>query len=301
MTFSSYLGGGADDQAISIAVDPGRNSYVAGYTFSTNFPIQNAFQAAFGGRPFDTFLARISDPDTNPPVILAASNYGDPAVVTMDFSEALNIASATNRTHYILDQGVTVSSVTMGINSKTVRVLTSGLTNGSTYRVTVNGVLDRAPVPCAIAPDSRVSFTALGPLPGFSTRARLPRYPRVLPGGPHEQREVSRSSDETNELHQFEVLSGTMLASAQRLSGYLLPPETGDYTFYLCSQGEAKLLLSKNESPLSLRPVAFNPGQSYSRQWVHYPVAFPTNYPPNISLPVRFGGRPGLLRRGAGA
>jgi len=53
----------------------------------------------------DAFVAKISDPDTNPPVLLAASNYGDASVVTVDFSEALDVNSATNPTHYALDHG----------------------------------------------------------------------------------------------------------------------------------------------------------------------------------------------------
>jgi uncharacterized protein (TIGR03437 family) len=67
--YSTYLGGSADDVACGIAVDSSGNAYVAGSTFSTNFPTMDAFQPAYGGqgtggyfRMFsgDAFLAKIN-------------------------------------------------------------------------------------------------------------------------------------------------------------------------------------------------------------------------------------------------
>ncbi|HVF42724.1 MAG TPA: SBBP repeat-containing protein, partial [Pyrinomonadaceae bacterium] len=49
MLYSTYLGGSADDQGESVAVDSTGNAYVTGTTFSTNFPTANAFQPANGG------------------------------------------------------------------------------------------------------------------------------------------------------------------------------------------------------------------------------------------------------------
>ena len=39
-------------------------------------------------------MVKISNPDTNPPVILVASNYGDSNVVTLDFSESRPAAAS---------------------------------------------------------------------------------------------------------------------------------------------------------------------------------------------------------------
>ena len=47
--YSTYLGGSKDDLGIGIAIDAQGNAYVGGSTLSPNFPLQGAFQTAYGG------------------------------------------------------------------------------------------------------------------------------------------------------------------------------------------------------------------------------------------------------------
>ncbi len=55
----------------------------------------------------------------------------------------------------------------------------------------------------------------------------------------------------------FEVDTSTnAFMYGQVLSGYLLPPETGDYVFYLASDDNSELWLSTDEDPAHLRRVA---------------------------------------------
>jgi hypothetical protein len=49
LVYSSHLGGGAYDAGSKIAVDSSGNAYVTGQTFSSDFPVINPFQAAYGG------------------------------------------------------------------------------------------------------------------------------------------------------------------------------------------------------------------------------------------------------------
>jgi hypothetical protein len=56
--FSTYLGGGGLDGARAIAVDAAGNSYVAGFTDSSDFPAVNPLQARGGGT--DAFVAKLS-------------------------------------------------------------------------------------------------------------------------------------------------------------------------------------------------------------------------------------------------
>jgi hypothetical protein len=59
LSYSTYLGGSADDVAQGIAVDTTGAAYVAGYTLSTNFPVQSALQSTKKG-DFDAFVAKLS-------------------------------------------------------------------------------------------------------------------------------------------------------------------------------------------------------------------------------------------------
>lgn len=63
--YSSYLGGNGNDEGNSIAVDALENAYIAGTTFSMNFPTQNAVQPIIGGGSAqfgrsDAFVTKLS-------------------------------------------------------------------------------------------------------------------------------------------------------------------------------------------------------------------------------------------------
>jgi Calx-beta domain/Beta-propeller repeat len=62
LVYSTYLGGSADDQGESVAVDSAGNAYVTGTTFSTNYPTANAFQPANGGVSVtqDAFVTKLN-------------------------------------------------------------------------------------------------------------------------------------------------------------------------------------------------------------------------------------------------
>jgi hypothetical protein len=59
LVYSTYLGGGNTDHGAAIAVDSGGSAYVTGSTWSTDFPVANAFQSANAGGQ-DAFLSRLS-------------------------------------------------------------------------------------------------------------------------------------------------------------------------------------------------------------------------------------------------
>ncbi len=59
LRYSTYLGGAEDDKGNGIAVDGYGNAYVTGSTFSSDFPIKNAYQSNNGGN-FDAFITKLS-------------------------------------------------------------------------------------------------------------------------------------------------------------------------------------------------------------------------------------------------
>jgi hypothetical protein len=58
LVYSTYLGGSSDDEAGDLAIDTAGNIYVAGSTWSTNFPTAGAMQAALSGSS-DAFVAKL--------------------------------------------------------------------------------------------------------------------------------------------------------------------------------------------------------------------------------------------------
>ncbi len=60
LVYSTYLGGTGFDEAYGVALDSGGNVYLVGTTASTDFNIQNAFQANNAGGGADGFLTKLS-------------------------------------------------------------------------------------------------------------------------------------------------------------------------------------------------------------------------------------------------
>jgi hypothetical protein len=55
---------------------------------------------------------------------------------------------------------------------------------------------------------------------------------------------------------------------SRRVSGYFIPPTTGNYTFFLCSDDDSDLFLSTDGDPASKQLIAQETLWSNSRQWV---------------------------------
>lgn len=96
--------------------------------------------------------------DITPPSLVSAINQ-DQTHITIDFSEPVEIASATNSTNYSVNGGITVQSASL-VSANTVSLTVTSLTFSNNYTVTVNNVRDRASIPNTIAINSQISFQA---------------------------------------------------------------------------------------------------------------------------------------------
>lgn len=85
-------GGNDQDEGRAITVDGSGNAYVTGNTTSTNFPVLNAAQAAYGGNWSDAFITKLS-----PSGSLAYSTY----LGGNDWDVAYAIALDTSANAYV--------------------------------------------------------------------------------------------------------------------------------------------------------------------------------------------------------
>ena len=65
IAYSTYFSGSGNDQVEEVAVDGAGNLYGAGYTSSSDIPITNAMQSAYGGGADDAFAFKLGPAGTN--------------------------------------------------------------------------------------------------------------------------------------------------------------------------------------------------------------------------------------------
>jgi hypothetical protein len=97
-------------------------------------------------------------PDTTPPALTGISHLTSPNIIVIQFSEALDPATAVNPANYTI-AGQSVLSAQLGSDGRSVILRVSGLTSGQNYTVQVSGLRDTATTPNTIAPGSSQSFT----------------------------------------------------------------------------------------------------------------------------------------------
>jgi Beta-propeller repeat/HYDIN/CFA65/VesB-like, Ig-like domain/Abnormal spindle-like microcephaly-assoc'd, ASPM-SPD-2-Hydin len=106
LLYSTYLGGSGADEALAIALDGSGNPYVAGYTFSSNFPTQNAFQSSLSG-PSDAFVAEI-DPGTSSLVFstyLGGSGSESAQSIAIDSVGSVYVTGTTSSSSFPVTNG----------------------------------------------------------------------------------------------------------------------------------------------------------------------------------------------------
>lgn len=99
--YSTYLGGNDIDQGLAIAVDTAGSAYVAGQTFSDDFPMMNPFQEDIAG-DFDGFVTKLS-PDGSSLIYstyLGGSNSDHVISITVDAAGNAYMTGVTRSTDF---------------------------------------------------------------------------------------------------------------------------------------------------------------------------------------------------------
>lgn len=71
-------------------------------------------------------------------------------------------------------------------------------------------------------------------------------------------------------LTSFEAPSNWASNYGTRIRGYVYPPATGSYTFWIASDDDSELWLSTNDNPANATRIAYVSGYTLQRQWTKY-------------------------------
>lgn len=103
LVYSTYLGGFGADEGNGIAVDSAGNAFVAGNTFSPNFPINNPYQSTYGGG-WDAFVTKLN-PAGNALVYStylggSSHEYGTGNLIAVDGAGSAYVTGTTSSTNF---------------------------------------------------------------------------------------------------------------------------------------------------------------------------------------------------------
>jgi hypothetical protein len=106
LVYSTYLGGTSADVGQSIQVDTSGDAYVAGYTFSSNFPLVDPFQSTIGGGA-DAFVAEFNPAGSALIFSTFVGGSGDDRAygLALDGTKNVYIAGATVSTNFPTTSG----------------------------------------------------------------------------------------------------------------------------------------------------------------------------------------------------
>jgi ELWxxDGT repeat protein len=83
---------------------------------------------------------------------------------------------------------------------------------------------------------------------------------------------VNSTPSSTSQLNIFEGPTNSQTNFGARIRGYICPPTTGTYTFWIASNDHSELWLSTDDSPSNKVKIASVTGATTPRQWTKFPT-----------------------------
>lgn len=205
--------------------------------------------------------------DTVAPTIVSVIGSDTFNRATITFSEPVSKASAEKLSSYSADQGLAITAAVLQAapNDDKVVLTTSAQTPGTTYQLTVKDVLDTATTGNPIA-----SVTV--PLQAYANVRGGLKFEAFLDIGTSAaiqglldaEKYINNQPDVIAYVSQFTSRLAFPDASHEnyggRISGWIVPPEDGQYEFFIRSDDASQLLLSPDESPAKAELIAQETG-----------------------------------------
>jgi hypothetical protein len=83
---------------------------------------------------------------------------------------------------------------------------------------------------------------------------------------------VATPPSSITQIGNFEIPTNAGDQYGVRVRGFILPPATGSYTFWIASDDNGELYLGTNADPATRRRIAFHTGFTNSREWNKFPT-----------------------------
>jgi hypothetical protein len=130
LMYSTYLGGSSSDEGSSIVVDGGDNAYVAGYTYSSDFPTTpGAFQTSYGGQ-VDAFVAKLNPTGGTLAfsTYLGGSDADSVGSIAVDATAAVYVTGSTRSPNFPTTPGVFQTGLNGNYDAFVTKLAPSGST-----------------------------------------------------------------------------------------------------------------------------------------------------------------------------
>jgi Bacterial Ig-like domain/PA14 domain len=210
----------------------------------------------------DAFL--IVNPDLTPPAIVSASGSRNPYQVIVTFSEIMDPNSAGDGFSYLV-AGFTVAGASLDSGGMVVTLtLNAPLVPGAAYQVTANEVMDLAGNPGT----DTASFPAFVMSRGLAfEELYFDIGSGVFVADLTGSAKYPDAPDLTRYLSLLEGPHDAYDSYGTRITGWLLPPVSGNYTFYMASDEAGAFYLSTNASVENLALIAQETSYGNYRMW----------------------------------
>ncbi len=192
--------------------------------------------------------------DTAAPTVAFAEGSADFTHVRVVFSEPVNEASAERAANYTI-AGLSISSAVRSDapNDHIVVLTTARQTEGQQYTLAIAGVTDTATTANPVAANTSAPFTAFALVRGglkFEAFLDTGTATSVQTLLDHEKY-INNQPDITGYITEFTSRQIFTDASTEnyggRISGWIVPAETGDYEFFIRSDDSSQLYLSPDD------------------------------------------------------
>jgi len=206
---------------------------------------------------------------------VASYAWLDSQHVAIYFNEPLTTASASALGNYRISGGITFSAVALSRTGTAVTLTTSQpLTAGNAYNITMSSLatVSGNPLPASLplatiyqTPTGEIldqvwqNLDAANTINDLTNPALNPNYPN--------------NPTYSTYLISFEAPSSTGMSDyGQRIQGYIYPPVTGAYVFWIASDDYSQLWLSTDSSPNDIgnSPICYVNGWTNYRSWTTY-------------------------------